>query len=667
LNCGFVEPEPSPDGRRVALQSYVEEGGASRLYVARANGSKRRLIGRLAYAFTVPAWAPDSTRLLYTGADGVHLVDANGTLNRLVAGSVAGDDAPAWSPDGRSFAYCRGDVTPASIIVSSGAASRVVAEDAQGGCSGGEFVWSPSGRWLAYTTNSAQVRLVGSDGRGRRTLARSASSPVWSPNGRFLAFDTAGRVEAFDMASRHLIAFGDGQGMLAGWSPDSRTLAVDLPPANVFGADPGTVELFDPRTGALLGRMTEPCAGARIWAPDGRSFVCSAQADATDQPGGASLEIGSFRTPLRTLVAAGGDHGGRITGYVWTRSPAGTRYRTAGSRTLATVSGNQLTTVVSMPIERIAADGDRVAYVSCGHVYVWTPASGSVVQTEAVASAALDCTTSQANFNPYHIYSLALAGDTVAYGAVCCLSSKNWTLLQHSIQPGATTGILGQGGGSLDDGSGHYADPTGSGSLLVFNSWDSTYDSSDHTVTTTETILRAPPAGCPCPALRTDPGPLIIDDVDAGRIVAHGDNAVVVLDSNGKQLLSIPAVATTASLSGNELVVLDRGRLRDYNASTGALTHSWLLPDVANGSDCSPQIGYDCPPPPEPNTPLRLQDAARGLVAYTLDTQLHLLRLADGQVATIGPASHARFMNTGLVYSDGNRLHLIPYDQLPLQ
>jgi hypothetical protein len=49
---------------------------------------------------------------------------------------------------------------------------------------------------------------------------------------------------------------------------------------------------------------------------------------------------------------------------------------------------------------------------------------------------------------------------------------------------------------------------------------------------------------------------------------------------------------------------------------------------------------------------------------YVLDDQVHLLRLADGRDTTIGPGTYARFMNAGLVYADGARIHLVPYEQL---
>jgi hypothetical protein len=62
-----------------------------------------------------------------------------------------------------------------------------------------------------------------------------------------------------------------------------------------------------------------------------------------------------------------------------------------------------------------------------------------------------------------------------------------------------------------------------------------------------------------------------------------------------------------------------------------------------------------------------LQDAASGLVAYTLDGQVHLLRLADGADAVVALGQHAAFTTDGLIYVDRERIHLRPFASLPLR
>jgi hypothetical protein len=178
-------------------------------------------------------------------------------------------------------------------------------------------------------------------------------------------------------------------------------------------------------------------------------------------------------------------------------------------------------------------------------------------------------------------------------------------------------------------------------SLLVYSAWDTRFGSDGHVLTTSTSIVRAEPGGCHCPVLHTEPGPLIIDDVDEGRIVAGGTNAVLLLDASGAQLLSIPVAAAAAALSAHDLVVVNGGKLLDYRATDGSLAHSWPLADVPAGSDCPADLYYGCPA--KYGAPLlRFQDTARGLVAYTLDTDLHLLRLADGEDLTVARGTHAR-------------------------
>jgi hypothetical protein len=154
------------------------------------------------------------------------------------------------------------------------------------------------------------------------------------------------------------------------------------------------------------------------------------------------------------------------------------------------------------------------------------------------------------------------------------------------------------------------------------------------------------------------PGPLYPADVNEGRIVAYGTNETVLLDRNGNRLLSLPVSPLAAQLAGTDLVLLMPGQLRDYDTRSGALLHTWPMPAVPSGPECA--LRY-CS-----NPDLALNDAARGLVAYTLNDQVHVLRLADGTDRTVATGFDPRFMDDGLVYANNARINLVLYDQLPL-
>jgi hypothetical protein len=106
-----------------------------------------------------------------------------------------------------------------------------------------------------------------------------------------------------------------------------------------------------------------------------------------------------------------------------------------------------------------------------------------------------------------------------------------------------------------------------------------------------------------------------------------------------------------ATLAGDDLVVRVQGELRDYSVSSGELLHAWPFPDV-----------------PRPT----LGDAARGVVVYTRDYVVHLLRLRDGADVTLPGATAAGLTDAGLfsayVGEDPwpGRISFVPFKKLPL-
>jgi hypothetical protein len=331
-------------------------------------------------------------------------------------------------------------------------------------------------------------------------------------------------------------------------------------------------------------------------------------------------------------------------------------FRPLQPRAAATVSADRL--VARWPIERIAADGDQVAYSSCGHLFVWTPATQTVVQAET-ASLSPRCSNKHW-YLPFELYNFALAGDRIAVGSRDGNMSQGWELVSEPWRNPSEARTLAEGYGyaGCTVGGQGLGDLVGAGDLLVFSRW--TDVGSGCGVTTGQDIYRVDPGGCPCPRIGSSPGPLIPMDVDLYRVVAVGTNATLVLSQEGTQLLSVPTHAVAAQLDGSHLVTLAAGQLRDYDAANGTLLHAWPLPDVPSGGGCGSPHPWACPA-----VRLELVDAAHGLAAYVLDGSVHVIRLSDGADAEIGKGTTARFMNLGLVYADGARLQIKRYAELP--
>jgi hypothetical protein len=110
--------------------------------------------------------------------------------------------------------------------------------------------------------------------------------------------------------------------------------------------------------------------------------------------------------------------------------------------------------------------------------------------------------------------------------------------------------------------------------------------------------------------------------------------------------------------------VLVQGQLRDYSVSSGELRYAWPLPDVPSSGGCRVT---GCP-----GIRLILDDAARGVVVYTLDGVVHLLRLRDGADVTVPGATTAELTDAGLFYAFKGedpwpgRIRFVPFDELPL-
>jgi hypothetical protein len=603
--CGFADPAPSPNGRHVLYDSFFGSGGG--LWVAGADGRTPRRIAR--QAFRGAAWAPDSRRIAYASSDGLHVVRPDGSGNRIVDTDDFVRD-PSWSPDGRSIAFARRD---GSLVVLRGAVRRTIANGVGARSLGNPqrlLTWSPDGRWIAYQDGEA-IRLVTPDGRRRRNLAGESSWPTWSPDGRRLAVSGGGGIRVIDVRTGRSRQLARGEGFGLAWSPQGDKIAYVL----------GTLSYAFPTGGEV------------------RTVTLSGR--------------------VRTVVAGGGAYTGDIFGLAWTRPPAGIRYRAPQQVPLQRVLRDEL--VARDTVGAIATDGGRVAYVACGKVFVWTPASGNVVPVDPTSSGLCAGTVFGGA-----VYTLALAADWVAYGTQEGGNSIRWKVQGTRLSRPEHRFELSGGGCCRTGPLGGLGKLVGSGPLLVFSSWDEACAPGVpgcRIVTTTERLMRVGLEGCACPTLRTEPGPLVPSDVDGGRIVAYGDNAVVLLDADGAQLLSVPVVAAAAQLSGTDLAILVQGQLRHYDARTGALLHTWPLPDVPSGGLCGhPQGSVVCGSPR-----LRLDDVAHGLAAYVLDGQVHLLRLADGASASVAPARAARFIDSGLVYAHEDRIKLVPFEALPIR
>jgi hypothetical protein len=338
---------------------------------------------------------------------------------------------------------------------------------------------------------------------------------------------------------------------------------------------------------------------------------------------------------------------------------------------------------LSQPLKALDARGGRAAFAFCNQlVGVWRPGSGV---TQLGPSSQWACPPPRGLEN---VYSLALAGDRVAWAAQSGGNQVTSLLFMAVLgQPETITlaADFAQCCRPFPDPD-RIGDVYGDGSFIAFSSRVKCGDrdapacpgGGSRTTLLSQTVwaLRRPPfqAPCvnrpgPCAQLARRAGVLEPLSIDSGRIVLRlADGSVLVRRSGGALVRRFPGLAgrtRAAELMGNRLVVLVPGRILELSLATGRRVSRHTVPNVPSGGVCGTT---NCPP-----VTLRLLDASRGLVAYMRGGQLRLLRLRDGRDAAAGAATDARFGDTGLFHARTGaapwpaRIRFVPWASLPVQ
>lgn len=181
---------PSPNGEMVAIEARGEILAASA-----EKGGFRNLTGTSNAHERDPAWSPDGRSLAYlsdeSGEYALHIRPAigNGPVRKIIVGDRPTFlEQPRWSPDGRSVIVGDAWTNLWRVDVATGKSVKVDSRT-------DSAVWSPDGRWLAYSKPLASgmhaVWLYSLE-TGRRVQLTDgladARWPVFDRGGQLLTF-----------------------------------------------------------------------------------------------------------------------------------------------------------------------------------------------------------------------------------------------------------------------------------------------------------------------------------------------------------------------------------------------------------------------------------------------------------------------------------------------
>ncbi len=252
----------SPDGRLVAF--WTTGGGRSHLFVVEVDGRGRRELGSdlsLGWTDAIDVWSSDSrflaTDVILDGGPARILVAdiATGAATPLTPRGITAHN-PLWSPDGRWIAFTEesSGIRSLAVIRTGGTDKRTISGDVVGVA--GPDTWSPDGTWIYFNTADGGVYRANMAGGysqlliGKGRALEAAYAPASSPDGTSIVFivPRSDRL-AYDL----YVAKSDGSGAHLllerathdGWSADGRYVIAEWTPAN----QPGGLAVITPDGG----------------------------------------------------------------------------------------------------------------------------------------------------------------------------------------------------------------------------------------------------------------------------------------------------------------------------------------------------------------------------------------------------------------------------------
>ncbi len=242
-----MNPEFSPDGRWVAVQSDFEGDENFNIYVVPARGGEPRKLTDTPADSSSPRWSPDGTKIAFISnrdrdRENVFVVDAGGGVATQLTQVDDIVNEIAWRPDGRAVAFGAGFGIRDWIGLTDldGDVKRIVdfpaSESYLSADVGHPAPWSPDGTRLAFVSNLHDPMDLGVLSLGTGAVEWTVrnrwdkTQPTWSPDGTRIAYleNHDGNVQLRSVAASgrgvQIHSPAEGSAARPVWHPDSRGL-----------------------------------------------------------------------------------------------------------------------------------------------------------------------------------------------------------------------------------------------------------------------------------------------------------------------------------------------------------------------------------------------------------------------------------------------------------
>jgi eukaryotic-like serine/threonine-protein kinase len=213
-------PRMSPDGKQVAFGT--DDSGEANIWIYALAGTSSPRQLTLAGRNRFPIWTADGQRVAFQsdreGDLAVFRQPADGTTaaERLTKPEAGTAHVPrSWSPDGKTLlvgVVKEINFTKSLFSLSVQDRKTTTLVDAQSTLEPADAMFSPDGRWVAYTSGP-QLFVQPFPGTGAKYLIAAAGShPVWSRDGKELYFEQRGprgQLNVVTVTTQPTFAFGN--------------------------------------------------------------------------------------------------------------------------------------------------------------------------------------------------------------------------------------------------------------------------------------------------------------------------------------------------------------------------------------------------------------------------------------------------------------------------